>query len=110
MELTAEQQLAIIKDASLLAMNSLPPNFFRANGGHKDRMRELESLKFQLNGVVDPELTKLSSDVKESIELVVKYLRTNKEKFRKQALRQSDDVFAEIIKVSECIGGRLIWP
>lgn len=105
MELTAEQQLTIIKDAGLLAMNSLPPNFFRENGGHKDRMRELESLKFQLNGVVDPELTKLSSDVKESIELVVKYLRTNKEKFRKQALRQSDDVFAEIIKVSERIGG-----
>lgn len=105
MKLTAEQQLAIIRDASLLAMNSLPPNFFRANGGYKDRVRELESLKFQLNGVVDAELTKLSSDVKESVELVVKYLRTNKEKFRKQALRQSDDVFEEIIKVSERIGG-----
>lgn len=105
MELTAEQQLSIIKDAGLLAMNSLPPNFFRENGGHKDRVRELESLKFKLNGVVDAELTKLSSDVKVSIELVVKYLRTNKEKFRKQALRQSDDVFAEIIKVSKRIGG-----
>lgn len=105
MELTIEQQIEIIKDASLLAINSLPPNFFRANGDHKDRMRELESLKLQLRGVVASDLIKLSSDVKESIELVVKYLRTDKDRFRKQALRQSDNVFAEVIKVSERIGG-----
>lgn len=97
---TLENDLKIIGDATTTAVNALPPNYFRKQGGYAVKMAQLQSHKARLNQVTTPEFNEFVVDSKRLIDYTIRFLRTDKDKHRQQAVNQSDviaEYFEELV-------------
>lgn len=104
MENTLETDLKIIGDASLAAVNALPPNYFRKQGGYALKLTELQAHKARLHHVKTPEFVEFVLDTKRLIDGTIRFLRTGKDKHLDQAVKRSElvgEYYAELIAMSE---------
>lgn len=99
-----ENDLKIIGGATIAAVNALPPNYFRKQGGYVVKIAQLQQLKARLHQVQTAEFSEFVVDSKRLVDYTIRYLRTGKDNHRQAAVKQSAvilEYFDELVEMSK---------